>query len=89
MDLVALNEKILEEGFELLSISGAFHVEPFTYKGKQFIAFDEELAMPMRFGQDFAAVKQLASNYTHLRFAEGKVVKQPGADSFSFILQRT
>ena len=86
-DLIALDNKILEEGFELTSITGPFHIEPFNYNGKQFIVFNEELALPMKFGHDFNTLKNLVHNYADIRFAEGDIIRQEGKNKFAFILQ--
>ncbi len=86
-DLVALDNKILEEGFELTSITGSFHIEPFNYNGEQFIVFNEELALPMKFGHNFNTLKTLVHNYADIRFAEGDIVRQEGQNKFAFVLQ--
>ena len=86
-DLIALDNKILEEGFELTSITGPFHIEPFNYNGKQFIVFNEELALPMKFGHDFNTLRTLVHNYADIRFAEGDIVRQEGQNKFAFVLQ--
>ncbi len=87
LDLAALDQKVLEEGFELTSITGSFHIEPFNYNGKQFVVFNEELALPMKFGSDFNTFKTVVHNYADIRFAQGDIIRDQNGNSFSFILQ--
>ncbi|MEX0849456.1 MAG: hypothetical protein WD055_04450 [Candidatus Dependentiae bacterium] len=87
INIQAIDERLQDEGFELLLLDGSFYIEPFYNQGKQFVAFDEETAMPFCYGNDIESIKKMVRPHDSRMFlAEGKIKKDSQADSFFFTL---
>jgi hypothetical protein len=87
INVQAIDEQLQDEGFELLSLDGSFYIEPFYHQGKQFVAFDEEVAMPFYYGNDIESIKKMVRPHDGRMFlAEGKIKKDSDTGAFIFTL---
>lgn len=86
IDSQKLDEKLLDEGFELISIDGSFVIVPMMHEGKPFVALSSDIVMPMRYGNNMKMLKRIIPKDDVPRIAQGKVIKDMEQGTFSFIL---
>ena len=86
MDLRLLDELLQKDGFELISLRGAFHLEPFSSDGKKYVALSDDIAMPFCFSNNVELLKKMINSRPEKLFAEGSIKKDPQEGAYFFTL---
>lgn len=86
IDLRVLDELLQHQGFELSSLRGAFHLEPFSADGKKYVALNDEIAMPFCFSNNIELLKKMLNSRPEKLFAEGSIKRDPQEGVYFFTL---